>query len=158
KRLPVYGQAMHVARMTPSCSYHGGVMSLHIKKLISASLVALGAAAISAAAQAEIKIGLITTLSGGVAALRQDQRDGFMLAVEQNGGKLGGQDVTVIIEDDQMKPEQGVQIARKMVNNDKVDFVTGIIFSNVMMAARTPILDAKVFLIGSNAGPSPMTG
>ncbi|WP_353194489.1 ABC transporter substrate-binding protein, partial [Pusillimonas noertemannii] len=91
-------------------------MSLHIKKLISASLVALGAAAISAAAQAEIKIGLITTLSGGGAALGQDQRDGFMLAVEQNGGKLGGQDVTVIIEDDQMKPEQGVQIARKMVN------------------------------------------
>ena len=133
-------------------------MSLHIKKLISASVVALGAAAVSAAAQAEIKIGLITTLSGGGAALGQDQRDGFMLAVEQNGGKLGGQDVSVIVEDDQMKPEQGVQIARKMVNNDKVDFVTGIIFSNVMMAARTPILDAKVFFIGSNAGPSPMTG
>src|SRR5690606_20040599 len=115
-------------------------------------------AAISTAAHAEIKIGLITTLSGGGAALGQDQLDGFMLAVEQNGGKLGGQDVTVISDDDQMKPEQGVQIARKMVNSDKVDFVTGIIYSKVMMAARKPILDAKVFLIGSNAGPSPMTG
>src|SRR5690606_32428807 len=139
-----------MTRMAPTCSYHGGVMSLHIKKLVSASVLALGATAWGTAAQAEIKIGLITTLSGGGAALGQDQLDGFMLAVEQNGGKLGGQDVTVISDDDQMKPEVGVQIARKLVNNDKVDFVTGIIYSNVMMAARKPILDAEVFLIGSN--------
>src|SRR5690606_33376586 len=59
---------------------------------------------------------------------------------------------------DQMKPEVGVQLARRMVNNDKVDFVTGIIFSSVMMAARKPILDSETFFIGSNAGPSPMTG
>ena len=133
------------------------MQTTHFKKMLLASAVALGLAA-APASQAEVKIGLITTLSGGGAALGQDQRDGFMLAVEQNGGKLGGQDVSVIIEDDQMKPEQGVQIARKLVNNDKVDFVTGIIFSNVMMAARTPILDSKTFLIGSNAGPSPMSG
>ena len=133
------------------------MQTTHFKKMLLASAVALGLAA-APASQAEVKIGLITTLSGGGAALGQDQRDGFMLAVEQNGGKLGGQDVSVIIEDDQLKPEQGVQIARKLVNNDKVDFVTGIIFSNVMMAARTPILDSKTFLIGSNAGPSPMSG
>ncbi|TFL14531.1 ABC transporter substrate-binding protein [Pusillimonas caeni] len=132
------------------------MQTTHIKKLLLASAIALGLG--SGAAHAEVKIGLITTLSGGGAALGQDQRDGFMLAVEQNGGKLGGQDVSVIIEDDQLKPEQGVQIARKLVNNDKVDFVTGIIFSNVMMAARTPILDSKTFLIGSNAGPSPISG
>lgn len=131
-------------------------MQTNIKKLVLASAIALGLGA--GAAQAEIKIGLITTLSGGGAALGTDQRDGFMLAVEQNGGKLGGQDVTVIAEDDQLKPEVGVQLARKLVNNDKVDFVTGIIYSNVMMAARKPILDAEVFLVGSNAGPSPMSG
>lgn len=131
-------------------------MQTHFKKMLLASAIALSFGA--SAAHAEIKIGLITTLSGGGAALGQDQRDGFMLAVEQNGGKLGGQDVNVIVEDDQLKPELGVQIARKLVNNDKVDFVTGIIFSNVMMAARTPILDSKTFLIGSNAGPSPMSG
>src|SRR5690606_9011973 len=112
----------------------------HFKKLLLASAIALGLGAGAGAAQAEIKIGLITTLSGGGAALGQDQLDGFMLAVEQNGGKLGGQEVTVISEDDQLKPEQGVQLARKLVNNDKVDFVTGIIYSNVMMAARKPIL------------------
>src|SRR5690606_29037803 len=127
----------------------------NLKKLVLASAIALGVAGV---AQAQVKIGLITTLSGGGAALGQEQRDGFMLAVEQNGGKLGGTDVEVIIEDDQLKPELGVQLARKLVNNDKVDFVTGIIFSNVMMAARTPILESKTFLIGSNAGPSPMSG
>src|SRR5690606_21531720 len=63
-----------------------------------------------------------------------------------------------VSEAHQPKPEQRVHLARTLVNNAKVDFVTGIIYSNVMMAARKPILDAKVFLIGSNAGPSPMTG
>lgn len=131
-------------------------MQTHLKKLILASAIALGFGA--GAAQAEIKIGLISTLSGGGAALGQDQLDGFMLAVEQKGGKLGDQPVNVIVEDDQLKPEVGVQIARKLVNSDRVDFVTGIIYSNVMMAARRPILDSKTFLIGSNAGPSPMSG
>lgn len=131
-------------------------MQTPFRKLLLASAIALGCGV--GAAHADVKIGLITTLSGGGAALGQDQLDGFMLAVEQNGGKLGDQNVTVITEDDQLKPELGVQIARKLVNNDKVDFVTGIIYSNVMMAARKPILDAEVFLIGSNAGPSPMSG
>lgn len=108
--------------------------------------------------QAKVKVGLMTTLSGPGAALGHDQRDGFLLAIDQNGGKLGGQDIEVIVEDDQLKPDLGVQIARKFVENDKVDFVTGVIFSNVMMAAQKPILDSKTFLIGSNAGPSPMTG
>jgi len=133
-------------------------MSVLIKKLVGASVVALGAVAVSSAAHAQIKIGHITSLSGSGAALGQDMLDGFMLAVEQHGGKLGGHDVRIISDDDQMKPEVGVQIARRFVNNEKVDFVTGIIFSNVMMAARAPILESETFFIGSNAGPSPMTG
>lgn len=133
-------------------------MPYHLKKLLAVSAVAMGLAAIGSTAHAEIKIGLITTLSASGAALGQDQLDAFMLAIKQKGGKLGGQDVTLIKDDDQMKPEVGVQIARRMVTNDKVDFITGIIFSNVMMAIRKPILDSKTFLIGSNAGPSPMSG
>jgi branched-chain amino acid transport system substrate-binding protein len=111
-----------------------------------------------ASAHAAVKIGLMTTLSGPGAPLGVDQRDAFALAIEQGGGKLGGQDVQLLVEDDQLKPELGVQIARKFVDNDKVDFVTGIIFSNVMMAVQKPILESKTFLIGSNAGPSPMSG
>jgi len=120
------------------------------------AIAALGLA--NAPSHAQIKIGLITTLSGPGSTLGNDQRDAFLLAVEQMGGKLGGQSVQVIVEDDQLKPEVGVQIARKFVENDRVDFVTGVIFSNVMMAAQKTILDSKTFFIGSNAGPAPMVG
>ena len=131
-------------------------MQPFFKATLCASAIALSFAC--APTHAAVKIGLMTTLSGPGAALGEDQRDGFLLAVEQNGGKLGGQEVEMIVEDDQLKPDLGVQIARKLINNDEVDFVTGIIFSNVMMAAKTPILESKTFLIGSNAGPSPMSG
>ena len=66
--------------------------------------------------------------------LGQDQLDGFMLAVEQGGGKLGGVPVQVIKEDDQFKPEVGVQAARKLVQSDKVAIITGVVYSNVMLA------------------------
>lgn len=131
-------------------------MKPHFKATLCATAIALSLG--WAPVHAKVKIGLMTTLSGPGAALGNDQRDGFLLAVEQNGGKLGGQEVQIITEDDQLKPDLGVQIARKFIENDKVDFVTGIIFSNVMMAAQKPILDSETFLIGSNAGPSQMSG
>jgi branched-chain amino acid transport system substrate-binding protein len=127
-----------------------------LKSALRASGFALGLAA--GPALAAVKIGMMVTVSGPGAALGVDQRDGFMLALEQNGGKLGGQEIQLIIEDDQFKPDLGVQIARKFVDVDKVDFVTGITYSNVMMAAHKPIVDSKTFLIGSNAGPSPLAG
>ncbi|MDE2397576.1 MAG: ABC transporter substrate-binding protein [Burkholderiales bacterium] len=110
------------------------------------------------AAQADIKIGFIATLSGPAAALGQDQYDAFMLAVEQKGGKLGGVPVEVLKEDDQLKPDLGVQIAQKLVERDKVPIITGVTFSNVMMAIHKPITSAGVILVGSNAGPTPMAG
>ncbi|MDE1946991.1 MAG: ABC transporter substrate-binding protein [Burkholderiales bacterium] len=110
------------------------------------------------AAQADIKIGFIATLSGPAAALGQDQYDAFMLAVEQKGGKLGGVPVEVLKEDDQLRPDLGVQIAQKLVERDKVPIITGVTFSNVMMAIHKPITSAGVILVGSNAGPTPMAG
>lgn len=117
----------------------------------------LGATA-SFAAQEPIKIGFIGTLSGPGGALGQDQYDAFMLALEQKGGKLGGVAVEVIREDDQLKPDVGVQAATKLLKSENVDIITGVTFSNVMMAIHKPITDAKVFLIGSNAGPAPIAG
>lgn len=112
----------------------------------------------SAFAQEALKIGFIGTLSGPGGALGQDQYDAFMLAIEQRSGKLGGVPVTVIKEDDQLKPDVGVQAATKLLQSDKVDIITGVTFSNVMMAIHKPITDAGVFLIGSNAGPAPIAG
>ena len=109
-------------------------------------------------AQSPLKIGFIGTLSGPGGALGQDQYDAFMLAIEQRGGKLGDVPVTVIREDDQLKPDVGVQAATKLLQSDKVDIITGVTFSNVMMAIHKPITDAEVFFIGSNAGPAPIAG
>ena len=80
-------------------------------------------------------IGLMAPLSGPQALVGQDQVDGFMLALELLGGKLGGQPATVLKEDDQLKPEIGGQIVRKFIDKDKVDAIVGLSFSNVLMAS-----------------------
>ena len=107
---------------------------------------------------APVKIGFIGTLSGPGGALGQDQYDAFMLAIEQKGGKLGGVPVDVIKEDDQLKPDVGVQAAQKLVERDKVPIITGVTFSNVMMAIHKSVTGAGVVMVGSNAGPAPIAG
>ncbi|MEO8855461.1 MAG: ABC transporter substrate-binding protein [Burkholderiaceae bacterium] len=121
--------------------------------------VAVGLAVCSLVAQAQdtVRIGFLGTLSGPAGALGQDQYDAFMLGVDELGGKMGGAKVEVFKEDDQLKPDVGVQMAQKLIEKDKVQMITGITFSNVMMAVHKPITDA-VLLIGSNAGPTPLTG
>ena len=127
-----------------------------VKLIAIASLMQASLAA--AALAAPVKIGFISTFSGPGSVLGQDQYDGFMLAVEQGKGKLGDTDIKIVKEDDQMKPEVGVQIARQMLQRDKVSIVTGVIYSNVMMAIHRPITSGEVFFVGSNAGPTPVTG
>jgi branched-chain amino acid transport system substrate-binding protein len=128
-------------------------------KWIHAFAAICAAAAVGAAgAQAPIKIGFMAELSGPQAPLGQDQYDAFMMVVEQNGGKLGGVPVQVIKEDSQLKPEVATQLVDKLIEKDKVPIITGITFSNVMMAVHKKITDQEVFLIGSNAGPAPIAG
>ncbi len=128
------------------------------------AIAVLGAVAAAAAmlvsngAYAQVKIGFIGTLSGPGGALGQDQYDAFMLAIEQKGGKLGGVPVQVIKEDDQLKPDVGVQAAQKLVERDKVQLITGVTFSNVMMAIHKNVTNAGVVMVGSNAGPTPIAG
>lgn len=129
-----------------------------MKLTLSAVMLAMGALTLGGAAQAQVKIGFLGTLSGPAGALGQDQYDAFMLGIEHAGGKLGGQAVQVIREDDQLKPDLGVQLAQKLIERDKVSIITGVTFSNVMMAVHKPVTDAGVLLLGSNAGPTPITG
>jgi branched-chain amino acid transport system substrate-binding protein len=112
----------------------------------------------AAFAQTPIKIGFMAELSGPQGALGQDQYDAFMMVVERNGGKLGGVPVQVIREDSQLKPDVATQIVQKLIEKDNVPIITGITFSNVMMAVHKPITEKGVFLIGSNAGPAPIAG
>jgi len=105
-----------------------------------------------------MKVGLISTLSGPGAGLGVDIRDGFELAVKLGDGKLGGLPVEVIVADDQASPDLGRQAAERMVKQDKVDFMTGIVFSNVMLAVGAPTFQSKTFYISANSGPSQYAG
>lgn len=127
----------------------------YLKMALAAGL-ALSSAGLAAAA--DIKIGFMATLSGPIGGMGQDQYDGFMLGLEERGGKLGGKTIEVIKEDDQVKPDLGVQLAKKLITDDKVPIIAGISYSNVMMAVHKTITDAGVFLIGSASGPSPVAG
>jgi branched-chain amino acid transport system substrate-binding protein len=111
-----------------------------------------------AAAQEKLKIGLIVTLSGPAAALGQQVRDGFSLAIKELGGKMAGRDVEVIIADDELKPDAAVTKVKGLLERDKVDFVVGPIFSNILQAIHKPVIDTKTFLISPNAGPSSYAG
>ena len=119
---------------------------------------ALTLTAASAGAQEKLKIGVISTLSGPPAVLGQQLRNGFQLAVKDLGGKLGGREVEVIVQDDELKPDVAVTKARAFVDRDKVDFVVGPIFSNILLAIAKPITDSGAILISPNAGPSSYAG
>ena len=130
---------------------------LTLKMKTMAAALAIAAASL-ASAQAPIKIGFLGTFSGPIGTLGQDNYDGFMLALEQRGGKLGGVPVQVLKEDDQFKPDVGLQIAQKFIEKEQVPIIAGVIGSNVMMAVHRPITEKQVFLIGTNAGPSAIAG
>ncbi|MDP3650381.1 MAG: ABC transporter substrate-binding protein [Rhodoferax sp.] len=121
--------------------------------ITSAALLAL-----SAQAQSTVKVGLLSTLSGPGAGLGVDIRDGFQLAVKLAGGKLGGQNAEVIVADDQASPDVGRQTADRLVKRDKVDFMTGVVFSNVMLAVGAPTFQSQTYYISANAGPSQYAG
>ncbi len=122
--------------------------------ILKASLVGLSLCVAGAAVAEPLKVGMITTLSGGGSGLGVDVRDGFMLAVKQAGNK----DLTVVIEDDARKPDLAVQIADKMIQSEKVDILTGIIWSNLAMAVvPSAVAQGKIY-ISPNAGPSQLAG
>src|ERR1700722_10984587 len=120
--------------------------------------VLLWAATGPAEAQDKIKIGVIVTLSGPAAVLGQQARDGFALAIKDLGGKMAGKDVEVPVVDDELKPDVAVTKVKGLLERDKVDFVVGPIFSNVLQAIHKPVTDPKTFLISPNAGPSSYAG
>src|SRR5687768_16990079 len=111
--------------------------------LAAAAIASIGFGAIPAHAQ--LKIGFMAELSGPQGALGQDQYDAFMMVVEANGGKLGGVPVQVLKEDSQLKPEVATQIVDKLIEREKVPIITGITFSNIMMAVNKKIVEKEVF-------------
>ncbi|MBY5989601.1 ABC transporter substrate-binding protein [Roseovarius atlanticus] len=124
---------------------------MNLKSILAATAMT----ALGAMAHAEgVKVGMITTLSGGGAGLGIDVRDGFLLAVKMSGNS----DIEVVVEDDQRKPDIAVQLADKMIQSEKVDVLTGIIWSNLAMAVVPAATAQGKFYLSPNAGPSALAG
>jgi branched-chain amino acid transport system substrate-binding protein len=126
--------------------------------------LAIGATAVALAfsgpalAQQKVKIGFITTFSGPLGVIGQYMKDSVELALDHLGRKIGGLDVEVVYGDDQAKPDVGVQVAEEMIKKHQVDFVSGIIWSNVMMAVVPVVTSSGKIMVGTNAGASPLAG
>lgn len=120
--------------------------------------LALGTSLATPALAEDVKIGMIVTLSGPPAALGQQIVDGFQLALDQNGGKLGGQQIQLLVQDDELKPDVALLKAKSLLERDQVDFVVGTVFSNMLQAIFKPVVESETFLISPNAGPSTFAG
>ena len=112
----------------------------------------------AALAADSVKIGFVSTFSGPTAVIGNDMRNSFELALDHMGRKIGGLPVEVIYEDDQQKPDVGKQKTEKLVLSDKVDFLVGYIWSNVLLASLKTAVDSQTFLVSANAGPSQLAG
>ena len=126
-------------------------------KTLILALLAVGSM-VPAQAGETVKIGFITTLTTPAGVIGKDMVDAVDLALEHINGQMGGREVELIVEDDGFKPEIGKQKTDKLVKHDNVDFVTGFIWSHVLLASRKSALDAGKFLISANAGPSQLAG
>ena len=129
-----------------------------MRRLLIAGGAAIALVAGPAMAADAVKIGMITTLSGGGSALGIDIRDGFQLAIDQEGGKLGGVAVEMVVEDDARKPDRAKEISDRMLKRDKVDIMTGIVWSNLAIAVVPKVTKEGVFYVSPNAGPSLLAG
>jgi branched-chain amino acid transport system substrate-binding protein len=128
---------------------------------LGAALLAGGAALQvdpALAQQKPIKIGFLSTFSGPAAVIGNDMRNSFELALDHLGRKIGGAPVEVAYEDDQQRPDVGKQKTDKLIESDRVDFIVGYIWSNVLLASLKSAVDSKTFLVTTNAGPSQLAG
>jgi len=128
------------------------------KTLLVAGTALLLAAGPATAQNKTVKIGFVSTFSGPTAVIGNDMRNSFELALDHLGRKMGGLPVEVIYEDDQQKPEVGKQKTEKLIESDKVDFISGYIWSNVLLASLKPIVDSKTMFVIANAGASQAAG
>jgi branched-chain amino acid transport system substrate-binding protein len=125
---------------------------------IFAPLAALLLWAVPLHAADKVKIGFLSTLSGPSAAIGLDIRDAFNLFVKDNGGKLGGLPADIVLGDDQQNPDVGKQLVERLLKKDRVDFVTGIVFSNVMVAVAPAVFESQTILVSANSTPTLFSG
>ena len=130
-----------------------------MRKAVIGAVILVSLASLPAPAQQKsVKIGFISTFSGPTAVIGNDMRNSFELALDHIGRKMGGLPVEVVYENDEQRPDVGRQKTEKLIQSDRVNFVVGYIWSNVLLASLKPVIDAETFLISANAGPHQIAG
>jgi branched-chain amino acid transport system substrate-binding protein len=131
-----------------------------VRTLKATVVLALVAALLAEQARAAepVKIGFITSLSGPAGIIGKHMKDSVELALDHLGRKMGGLEVEVVYGDDQRKPDVGKQLADEMLKKHRVNFVSGIIWSNVMLAVAPTVTGAGTIMVGTNAGPHELAG
>lgn len=129
-----------------------------VRKTLIAAAVGATFAASPALAQQKLKIGFITTLSGPAGVIGKHMKDSVELALDHLNRKVGGLETEVVYGDDQFKPDVGLQVAEEMMKKNNVDIMSGIIWSNVMMAVAPAVTATGRIMVGTNAGASPLAG
>ena len=127
-------------------------------RTLLAGLIAASFMATPALAQQKLKIGFISTFSGPQGVIGEDMKNSVELALDHLKRKVGGLDTEMFYGDDQVKPDVGKQVAEEMLKKNNVDFVSGVIWSNVMLAVAPTVTGAGKFMIGTNAGPNQLAG
>jgi branched-chain amino acid transport system substrate-binding protein len=116
------------------------------------------APAAAAAGSGTLKIGLLSGFSGPYAAFGPDMANSADLFLEQHNGLVGGLKVTMIQEDEGATPQEALLKARKLVEQDRIDVLTGIVSSANALAVRDLLDSAKVPTLITNAGADDLTG
>lgn len=128
---------------------------------VAAALGALAALSLPGTAQAQqpkVRIGIMLPYSGTYAALGINITNGLKLAVEENGGKLGGREVEYFTVDDESDPAKAPDNASKLIKRDNVDILVGSVHSGVALAMTKIARDNDTLLIVPNAGAGDITG
>ena len=111
-----------------------------------------------AQAQGKIKVGLMLPYTGTFAALGTSITNAFKLAIEENGGKLGGREIEYFTVDDESDPAKAPENANKLIKRDQVDVLVGTVHSGVALAMARAARDSNTLLIVPNAGADAITG
>lgn len=103
-----------------------------------------------------LRIGLLLTLSGPLAAIGVELQKGFVTFVRQHGGRLGGRRVQFLVEDDGGDPSRAIERSRRLIGQG-VDFVAGVAPSNVAIAIRDVYHETKTIVVIANAAANEVT-
>ncbi|WP_371589651.1 ABC transporter substrate-binding protein [Streptomyces virginiae] len=105
-----------------------------------------------------VKIGLLVPRSGTYKALGDEMKQGFELYVREHGGRLGGREVQIVVADEGETADSGKAAAEKLVKQDRVLAVGGVVSSATVNGVKDLFENSKIPLVGSNASPTTLTG